>query len=123
MGLASDATLEARLARLAAESSSLMRALKAARSLGLSSWCIGAGVVRNLVWDHLHGFKAETPAEDIDFVFFEPSNLSPELELHLEGKLSQAEPSFNWEAVNQAAVHTWLKPSATQEPQPFGSLV
>ncbi|WOB06902.1 nucleotidyltransferase family protein [Piscinibacter gummiphilus] len=99
-----------------------MRALKAARSLGLPSWCIGAGVVRNLVWDHLHGFKAETPAEDIDFVFFEPNNLSPELERHLEVRLSRAEPSFNWEAVNQAAVHTWLKPQAAQEARPFRSL-
>jgi hypothetical protein len=31
-----------------------MAQLRAVRSLGLASWCIGAGAVRNLVWDALH---------------------------------------------------------------------
>lgn len=34
-----------------------MPALEAVRSLHLNSWCIGAGAVRNLVWDHLHGYE------------------------------------------------------------------
>jgi len=114
--------LAAKLADLVSQSSSLHRALRAARSLGLSSWCIGAGVIRNLVWDHLHGFETNTPADDMDFVFFDPSNLSPEFEQRLESRLLQAEPGFNWEAVNQAAVHTWPKPHGAQEIQPFCSL-
>lgn len=122
MSVASEEALTAKLANLAAESSRLMRALRAARALGLSSWCIGAGAVRNLVWDHLHRFTEETPPEDIDFVFFEPNDLSPELEQSLERLLSQADPGFKWEAVNQAAVHTWLKPHAAQESRPFRSL-
>ena len=40
----------------------------------------------------------------------------------LESKLALAEPSFNWEVVNQAGVHRWLKSHATQVGQPFRSL-
>lgn len=99
-----------------------MRALEAARDLGLRSWCIGAGAVRNLVWDHLHGFKAATKPEDIDVVFYDPSNLSQERERLLERKLALAEPEFAWEVVNQAAVHRWLKSQSAQEMPPFRSL-
>ena len=107
MGADSEKSLEAKLRALTVQSSSLMRALGAARSLGLSSWCIGAGAIRNLVWDHLHGFDAETPPQDIDLVFFNASDLTPDLERALESRLSLAEPGFNWEVVNQASVHTW----------------
>jgi uncharacterized protein len=122
MGVISEASLEAQLAAFVAKSSSLMRALEAARSLGLSSWCIGAGAVRNVVWDQLHCFEAETPAEDMDLVFFDDNDLSQELERLLENRLSLAEPSFNWEVVNQAGVHRWLQPYAGKKSQPFRSL-
>lgn len=122
MNIGSEAALEAQLKVLAFKSSGFMTALQAARSLKLHSWCIGAGAVRNLVWDHLHGFKSETPAEDIDLVFFDESDLSQELEQALNDRLTLAEPSFNWEAVNQAAVHRWVKSHATQVGQPFRSL-
>ena len=45
----------AQLCAIARASPPLMQALAAARDLGLASWCIGAGAVRNRVWDHLHG--------------------------------------------------------------------
>lgn len=122
MSIRSEAALEAQLIVLAFKSSGFMTALQAARSLKLSSWCIGAGAVRNLVWDHLHGFKTETPAEDIDVVFFDASNLSQEFERAINDRLTLAEPGFNWEAVNQAGVHRWVQSHATQVGQPFRSL-
>lgn len=64
----------------------LMRALCAGRSLGLSSWCIGAGVLRNLVWDHLHGRDTATPCDDLDLVYFDPDDLSPAAEARLRTK-------------------------------------
>jgi hypothetical protein len=30
--------------------------LRAARTCNPPEWVVGAGVLRNLVWDHLHGF-------------------------------------------------------------------
>ncbi len=48
---------EERLCSLALRSPWLMEGLCAARSLGLQSWCIGAGAVRSLVWDALHSLE------------------------------------------------------------------
>lgn len=114
--------LEAQLITLVMESNQLMRALGAVRCLGLSSWCIGAGVIRNLVWDHLHSFEVQTPAADIDVVFFDGTDLSEKSERILENKLSLMEPSFNWELVNQASVHRWLTLETGVAVPPFLSL-
>ena len=57
------------LVGLAQQSPALMAALRAARALDLPSWAIGAGVVRNEVWDHLHGYKQATPMQDVDVVY------------------------------------------------------
>ena len=43
-----------RLLRIVTDCAWFMRALRAGAALGLSSWCIGGGALRNLVWDHLH---------------------------------------------------------------------
>ena len=123
MGIVSEASLQAKLVSLVFESGATMQALRAARSLDLSSWCIGAGAIRNLVWDHLHGFEVATTPEDVDLVFYEATDLSQDLERTLESKLAVAAPEFKWEVVNQAAVHTWLKPQGNQKAEPFRSLV
>jgi len=122
MSLAREASLEQQLISLVKGSRSIMRALVAARSLGLGSWCIGAGAVRNLVWDHLHGFEVETPPADVDLVFFDANHLGKDFERFLEIQLSRVEPAFCWECVNQATVHTWLKPSGGKVEVPFLSL-
>lgn len=121
MRLTTHNCLESQLIALVANSANLTRALHAGKNLALSSWCIGAGAVRNVVWDHLHGFAVDTPAQDIDLVFFDDANLSPELEQQLERKLARAEPGFNWDVVNQAGVHRWINPHAVQA-APFQSL-
>jgi hypothetical protein len=122
MDIGSEAPLKSEVVSLALTSDSTMRALKAARSLALKSWCIGAGAVRNLVWDHLHGFELETPPEDIDLVFYDASKLSPDFERLLEEKLALVEPGFTWEVVNQATVHQWLTQHSGREVKPIQSL-
>lgn len=99
-----------------------MRALHAARALGLASWCIGAGTIRNLVWDHLHAFEHATVAADTDLVFYDLDDRSRARELALEQALLSAAPEFRWEAVNQAAVHHWLQPHDARTAPPLSSL-
>jgi hypothetical protein len=123
IGFVSEASLHAKLVSLVAESDATMHSLRAAGSLGLGSWCIGAGAVRNLVWDHLHGFEVATKPEDIDLVFYGTNDLSQDLERLLERKLAVAAPEFKWEVVNQAAVHKWLTSQSKQKTQPFRSLI
>jgi hypothetical protein len=122
IGIVSEASLHAKLVSLVAESGTTMQALRLARSLELDSWCIGAGAIRNLVWDHLHRFEVATQPEDIDLVFYEAADLSHGLERILESKLVAAAPALKWDVVNQAAVHRWLTSRAKQEVEPFRSL-
>lgn len=49
-----------------------MAALADVRSLGLRSWAIGAGAVRDLVWNQLGGLPDVPPAGDVDVVHFDP---------------------------------------------------
>jgi len=87
---------------------SLMRALEAARDVNPPDWLIGAGAVRNAVWDRLHGFTEPTPPGDIDLAFFDPADLSREHGRSVEAALHSQAPELPWEATNQAAVHLWF---------------
>ena len=67
----------------------LMRWLRAARACATGlDWCIGAGAVRALVWNHLHGLPAGSHAPaDVDFVYFDPADLSSASETGLAARL------------------------------------
>lgn len=113
--------LEQRLIALVRSSSELMAALSAARSLGLDSWCIGAGAVRTLVWDALHGHAIPTPLADVDLVYYDPG-APPQRDAQLEARLRMAMPSLAWEVTNQAHVHTWFMREFDREVAPLLSL-
>ena len=48
-----------------------MACLRAARELALPDWALGAGFVRNLIWDHLHQKTVPTPLNDIDLIYLD----------------------------------------------------
>jgi len=81
-----------------------MQALKAAQTLNLNDWCLAAGFVRNLVWDRLHGLAQNTPLNDIDVIYFNPANLSPEADREYEQRLNDVIP-LPWSVKNQARMH------------------
>nr|WP_199065854.1 nucleotidyltransferase family protein [Chromobacterium sp. ASV5] len=110
------------LAALALASPWLLPALRAARSLRLSSWCIGAGAVRNLVWDHLHGYAQPSWLPDVDLVYFDPAAADDGQERRLQTRLRQIMPTLNWEATNQATVHLWFEARFGQAVAPLASL-
>jgi uncharacterized protein len=86
----------------------MSRTLAVVRDSGLPEAVIGAGAVRNLVWDHLHGYAVPTRLRDIDVAFFDPSDLSRERDTEAERSLHTMAPELPWQAKNQAAVHTWF---------------
>jgi hypothetical protein len=99
-----------RLATLVRGSEWFMRALRAAREVALPEWLIGAGAVRTLVWDHLHGRATRmNELADLDCAFFDKSDLSREGDALAEARLRAAWPDAPWEATNQAAVHLWYE--------------
>ncbi|WP_317202003.1 nucleotidyltransferase family protein [Janthinobacterium sp.] len=109
MSLPPPADPHARLLSIVYASPWMMAALAAVRELGLESWCIGAGAVRNLVWDALHGHQLPSALADIDVAYFDTAALGPEREAALQERLAQILPGQPWEVCNQAAVHLWFE--------------
>ncbi len=114
--------LASRLIDMIRASAWMMDALAAARDLKLADWCIGAGVIRNLVWDSLHGKTEPSALSDVDVVYFDPSDLSPQKDHALQARLSAQRPAIPWEVTNQAAVHLWFEACFGHAVAPLGSL-
>jgi hypothetical protein len=81
-----------------------MQALCAVRRLGLHDWCLGAGFVRNLVWDKRHEQRVATPLNDIDVIHFDPRHHDAQHDSMLESRLQEwlMRP---WSVKNQARMH------------------
>ena len=118
----SSTDFEASLIALARESSWFWPALVAVRTLNLPSWCIGAGAVRNLVWDSLHGLDAPSALSDIDVAYFDGTDLSAHRDATFEFLLAAMQPELPWEVTNQAAVHLWFERTFGHPVSPFRSL-
>lgn len=86
------------------QDSQRMAALRTVRRLGLNDWCLGAGFVRNLVWDRRHGYAEATPLNDIDVIHFDPQRPDAERDRMLEARLQQWLPQ-PWSVKNQARMH------------------
>jgi uncharacterized protein len=85
-----------------------MAALADAAAVSAPEWWIGAGVIRDLVWDEQFGEGLDlTKVRDVDLVFFDPTDLSPARDQEVEAALQARAPAVPWDAKNQAAVHLW----------------
>ena len=75
-------------------------------SLVLPDCWIGAGLIRNAVWDALHGRAADASRpNDVDVVFFDPADTSEERDYALESRLRSLASSVPWQVRNQARMH------------------
>ena len=91
----------------------MMKILKTAAELKLPDWWIGAGFVRNKVWDVLHGYMTRTSLSDIDVIYFDSEDFkingsggdAKKQESFYEGLLKQRHPDVNWSVKNQARMH------------------
>jgi hypothetical protein len=101
--------LQERLVRLVRSSETFMRALRAAREVDPPDWLIGAGAIRDLVWDRLHGRSGRVRFKDLDLVFCDSSCLDRDREHEVLKALSDREPDIPWDVTNQAAVHLWYR--------------
>ncbi|WP_437888750.1 nucleotidyltransferase family protein [Phytobacter sp. V91] len=82
-----------------------MKALCAIQSLKLNDGWIGAGFVRDAVWDHLHGYKQVQISGDVDVVWFDSERCNPAHDSDLEERLCQRFPEFDFSVKNQARMH------------------
>jgi uncharacterized protein len=109
--------LVSRLVEMVSATGWLMDALQAASTCVEVPWCIGAGTIRELVWDDLHGFAGRLP-DDVDLAFFDAA-ASASAELGIAEQLRQLQPLVPWDVVNQAKAHLLSKNS---KDLPFSSL-
>ncbi|APE07508.1 hypothetical protein BM528_03140 [Alteromonas sp. RW2A1] len=102
-----------------------MECLQALEQLALPQGYIGAGFLRNAIWDDLHGKKTSTPLNDVDVIYFDAhvlntsfvSNISHTLnpsdsvnrereqDLAFQEQLNALLPGVNWQVKNQARMH------------------
>jgi hypothetical protein len=113
--------LEDRLVQMVRSAPALMALLETARKLELASWCIGAGAVRSLVWDRLHGLATPTRYDDVDVVYYDAAG-GPGQDDDMLQRLLALTPAVAWEATNQALVHRWYAQQYGQEVPPLRSL-
>ena len=104
-----DAKLVSELTALIGSDPWIMDLLRAVRAMHLPKWCIAAGVIRNKVWDHLHGYSDRTLPADIDVLYYDHDRIDDTYEADIERRLAAIIPGVRWEAVNQAAVHSYTK--------------
>ena len=84
----------------------MMRCLAVLAAHGPAGAWIGAGFVRNAVWDHLSGKDTEaTPLADLDVVFHDPVIATAEQDAAFEAELCTAAPDLPWSVRNQARMH------------------
>jgi len=95
---------ETRTAALLQQDMFRWRCLQLARQLNLPDWYLGAGFLRNAIWDHLHQLPM-TPLNDIDLVYFDATELSCQREQQAEAWLQQQLPGYRFEVRNQARMH------------------
>src|ERR1700742_2782955 len=82
----------------------LMELLRAIDTLAIDDCWLGAGVIRNAVWDYLHDYPVQLPAgSDVDVVYFD--HLKVHSEIDLEHRLARDWATIPWSVRNQAGMH------------------
>lgn len=100
-----DQKLEDKLIEIIESDVWMLGILKTINDLNLNDCWIGAGFVRNKVWDVQHG-KARTELNDIDVIYFEKSKPNKKYDLQIESTLRKLNSNLNWSVKNQFRMHT-----------------
>jgi len=95
---------EDEIRNLIANDEDMMEVISLVNKLDLPDYLIGAGFVRNFIWDKLHCYDKVTPLNDIDVVYFDPLHIDKNLEKQYEDYLN-SQKACNWSVKNQARMH------------------
>jgi len=84
----------------------IVELLEIVEKLELHDAWIGAGLIRNAVWDYLHGYEIIiTDRSDIDVIYFDKDNASETNDKEIENTLKVIFPKTTWEVRNQALMN------------------
>lgn len=93
------------IARILLDDPYRWRLLEIVRDLGLLDGWIGAGFIRNAVWDDAHDRAPAAPDGDVDVIWYDRSHSASDVDRDLESELSRIEPAVQWSVKNQARMH------------------
>ena len=102
----------------------LTKILTNAENVGLDYYYIGAGCIAQTIWNYQMNYDLNYGISDIDFVYFDSSDLSFEAENKIIEKVKNKInicPS-NLDIKNQARVHIWYKKHFGYDIKPYNSL-
>jgi uncharacterized protein len=74
-------------------------------ALRLPDCWVGAGFIRNAVWDYLHDRPPSRHTGDVDVVWFCVERMRPEDDREVEAALRALDPAVDWSVKNQARMH------------------
>jgi uncharacterized protein len=81
------------------------KALEIVAALDLPDGWIGAGFVRDALWDHLHGYDVTDPHGDVDVIWHDSTSPQAAHDDRIEQELHRAMPGLRWSVKNQARMH------------------
>ena len=116
--------LKERLFEILMESPALREILTKSQSLGLRDYYVGAGAICQTVWNSQGGLSPLHGISDVDFVYFDDSDLSWEAE---DAVVRRVDARFSHlplrlDVKNQARVHLWYKSRFGADITPYPSL-
>lgn len=97
-------TYAQRLLQMIESDSQMMAVLSIVRDLNLKDGWIGAGFVRNKVWNELHNLPNPLTT-DIDVIYFDIENAESHFNEQIEKELIEKHPHLQWSVKNQAKMH------------------
>jgi hypothetical protein len=98
-------TMELKLLEMLSTCPERVEVVERVATLELPDCWVAAGLVRNTVWDVLHGYRAWTPLSDIDIVYFDAKNTSAKQDRGFEVTLRSWFPNCKFSVKNQARMH------------------
>lgn len=89
---------------IALGSRAIVDVLVALRGTDKALW-LGGGMIRNAVWDHLHGYGSPTATEDVDVIHFNMTETEKRHDEVIQARLASLLPNAKWSVKNQARMH------------------
>ena len=96
---------EARLRSLLMADGHRCRILAWVRDLALPDCWVGAGFVREMVWNALAGRAVGQRTGDIDVIWFDSDNMTIDADKKIESRLRRVSPGLPWSVKNQSRMH------------------
>ena len=105
------------------ENDELMKMLDFIDSLKLPNYYIAAGAIFQTVWNYYDGKPLNTGIKDIDIIYFQPDDLSVEIDLKYYKIIDEFSKSlgynFEIDVSNEARMHIWKKKNYNIEIIPY----